>query len=321
MKPIFRIKSNEKDITDTIAKYFKSITIDDENGYLSDRVSLVLADNGKIEIPEKRSILTIAIGYKSRLINFGKFLITSITGNGLTLTISATSAHFKSSLTCRREKSWRLITLDKIIAQIAAQNDLKPAISKVFYSIRIDQRNQTSESDLNYLTKLARDYGASFKIQDGKLIFIEKNKGKTATGQNLPIVEISEIVGNYSFSISDRGGYTGVRAFWQDIPGGERKHILVGESENIFDVKQASRNKIEAQGKAQSKFDELQSQSKSLSLSITGNPKLITGQKARIYGIRSGLDGLWIIEKTNHSITPTKGYLTKINLLSIGNSK
>ncbi|SFN66767.1 hypothetical protein SAMN05421579_11450 [Xenorhabdus japonica] len=77
--------------------------------------------------------------------------------------------------------------------------------------------DQTNESDVSFLTRIAKQEGAIASVKNGELLFVRQGQNKTASGQDIPPVLIIRQSGdNHRFSLSDREAYTSVVAQWQD---------------------------------------------------------------------------------------------------------
>ena len=75
-------------------------------------------------------------------------------------------------------------TLGAVLNQVATDNGLTAAINSTLQSISIDKIvAQIAESDMHLCSRLARTYGALFKVSTGMLVFVPRGAGTTASGQ------------------------------------------------------------------------------------------------------------------------------------------
>ncbi|ELG0683577.1 phage late control D family protein, partial [Salmonella enterica] len=94
--------------------------------------------------------------------------------------------------------------------------------------IEIDHADQTDESDMSFLTRMADMLGAIATVKNGSLLFILPGGGVTADGKALPSFSLTRSHGDrHRFRISDRQAYTGVKAYWLDLNFGKKKKVSV----------------------------------------------------------------------------------------------
>ncbi|MGT6770975.1 contractile injection system protein, VgrG/Pvc8 family, partial [Escherichia coli] len=144
------------------------------------------------------------------------------------MTVSARSADFRDEFNVKREVSWHDVTVERVVSAIAHRYGLKPQISEMLMDIEIDHADQTEESDMSFLTRMAEMLGAITTVKSGNLLFIMPGGGVNAQGQPLPSFAITRNSGDrHQFRIADREAYTGVRAYWLDLNYGKKKKVSV----------------------------------------------------------------------------------------------
>ncbi|CDL83943.1 phage late control D family protein [Xenorhabdus szentirmaii] len=218
--PAFRLETNNKDITGKIQSRLMSLTLTDNRGLESDQLDLELDDSdGQLALPSRGDVLTLELGWHGRpLTPKGKFIVDEIEHSGAPdrLTIRARSADFRGDLNVKREQSYHKQTLEGIVSTIATRNQLQFQISDDLKGISM-HIDQTNESDVSFLTRIAKQEGAITSVKNGELLFICQGQNKTVSGQNISPVLITRKSGDsHRFSLSDREAYTGIIAQWQD---------------------------------------------------------------------------------------------------------
>nr|WP_274539929.1 phage late control D family protein [Xenorhabdus mauleonii] len=218
--PAFRLETNNKDITGKIQSRLMSLTLTDNRGLESDQLDLELDDSdGQLALPSRGDILTLELGWHGHsLTPKGKFVVDEIEHSGAPdrLTIRARSADFRGDLNAKREQSYHKQTLESIVSTVAARNQLQFQISDDLKGIAM-HIDQTNESDVSFLTRIAKQEGAIASVKNGELLFIRQGENKTASGKAITPVLITRKSGDsHRFSLSDREAYTGVIAQWQD---------------------------------------------------------------------------------------------------------
>lgn len=64
------------------------------------------------------------------------------------------------------------MTVERIVSAIAHRYKLKPVISEQLINAEIDHADQTRESDMSFLTRMADILGAIAMVKNGCLLFI-----------------------------------------------------------------------------------------------------------------------------------------------------
>lgn len=241
--PIFNVRvitkdKQEKDITQIVNDRFISMSISDNRGFEADMLELELSDHdGLLELPPRNATIQVAIGWhRSLLVDKGKYLVDEVQFSGAPdkVNIRARSADLKGSLSEKKERSFDKIKLTALVEQIAQENQLKAKVSESYSHITIHHIDQTSESDINLLTRLAQEYDAIATVKNGTLLFMPTGKGKTAGGADIPPFELTRQIGDsYNFSIAESDNYKAVRAYWHNTDTGKRGEVIIDENSKI----------------------------------------------------------------------------------------
>ncbi|WP_413742313.1 phage late control D family protein [Sodalis sp. RH15] len=217
--PDFRLMMNEKDITADLRPRLLSLTLTDNRGFDADQLDIELNDaDGQLQMPGRGAVISVFLGWLGEaLYGKGDFTVDEVEHHGApdTLIIRARSADFRGSLNSRREVSYHDTNLNDIVSQIATRNSLTPAVSDELKAIKIPHIDQTQETDAAFITRLAELNGAVAAIKAGRLMLFKPGSGKTVSGKAIPQMSIERRDGDrHSFTIADRGAYTGVTASW-----------------------------------------------------------------------------------------------------------
>jgi hypothetical protein len=86
---------------------------------------------------------------------------------------------------CRASRLLRIGIYHVLLASYGAEK-FGALVSQQLALIAIEHIDQSNESDLHLLTRLARQHGAVSKPVAGFLVFVFKGEAKSATGQQLP---------------------------------------------------------------------------------------------------------------------------------------
>lgn len=159
------------------------------DGEHADELHLSISNyDGMLQKPRKDERVTVRLGWKETgVAKIGEFVITEIdkVGPSAQFHIVGHSADLKKTLKKQKTRAWKKDKkLGDVIKDVAKDNDLQPAIDSELEKVEIEKIiAQTGESDMHLVTRLARQYGALAKFKDGRLVFVKKGKGTTASGQ------------------------------------------------------------------------------------------------------------------------------------------
>lgn len=178
--PQARIVYEGKDISADISPYLVSVGYTDKLSGESDELELRLEDtDGRWRgdwYPGKGDSLAVSIGYAGQeLVACGSFEIDEIELSFPPDEVSIRALATGISVSCRTRKSkgYEKTTLAGVVRVVCGRLGLTPAGEVA--DIPIDRVTQYHESDLAFLTRLAGEYGHTFKISGKKMIFQRKD--------------------------------------------------------------------------------------------------------------------------------------------------
>lgn len=320
--PSYRLLVNGTDITPRVNGRLIDLTLDETPGDEADTLSLTLSDHDNaLEIPTKGAEIQLAIGWKGQaLFDKGLFIVdeTSYSWAPNVLNITARSADMRNGLPTRRTRSWDQVTLSDLVTTIARGNELEPIIGGNLAAITIEHLDQTDESDLNLLTRLGERHDAIATVKAGRLLFTPRGEAATATGTALPSITVSPRSGDSgTYRETDRDGYTGVIAFWDDVDAGQQVQIQVGTEERVRRLRGTYANESEAKAAAQAELRRLNRGEAELSLALAiGRPEVGPEFRLQTEGFKPQIDGRqWVITRASHSLTGI-GLITQLDAIS-----
>ncbi|WP_426767390.1 phage late control D family protein [Erwinia aphidicola] len=353
--PDFMIRVNSENVTANISPRLISLTMTDNRGFEADQLDIELDDtDGQLAMPVRGAVISLFLGWKGQpLTGKGDFTVDEVEHHGApdTMTIRARSADFRGTLNSRREVSYHDTTLGAVIRQVAERNKLQPIIAEAFASVPVTHIDQTQETDAAFLTRIATLNGAVAAIKAGRLLFIKPGGGVTAAGKPIPQMTITRQDGDrHSFSISDRGAYTGVTASWlhtkkpkpkkvkvqrkpkerhlralehpaakkrkaapAKTPEAKEGDYLAGSEDNVFAITTVYATKAAAMRAAQAKWNKLQRGVADFSLTLAmGRADLFPETPVQVSGFKAVIDAQpWVISKVTHSLSGS-GYTTAL---------
>ncbi|MCW8843339.1 MAG: contractile injection system protein, VgrG/Pvc8 family [Rhodobacteraceae bacterium] len=310
MKLAFRIIADGSDVTEKFQDRLVSLTVTDESGQKSDRAEIAIDDRDNlVSLPETGAKLEIALGLEGKLVELGTFVVDDLSGNltPATMQISAKAADMLGGIRARKTRSWRDVTVLNIVEKIAAEQGLVASVAESLKSVRFSYLAQTSESDLNFLTRMARDLDAVAKPAGGYLVLVKRGEGKTPTGKPLPVfkVDISQIQRG-SWKITGRGQHGRVCAEWGERGTAQRHKVIIGKDEPQLNLRHPFATKEEAERAAKAALDRGKRASGSINIDLGGFwGELMAEAKVDLSGVKPELTGEWLITQVSHRLSNT----------------
>ena len=147
--------------------------------------------------PKRGQTLQVALGFAEfgGAADRGTYIVQGVTKSGgpAEFHVTAQSADLKKTLEIQKTRTWPAPkTLGDVLNEVAGDNGLAPAVDGALAAIAIDMIvAQTGESDMHLVMRLARRYDAVAKFAQGKLVFVPKGAGTTASGAAMAAVVIT----------------------------------------------------------------------------------------------------------------------------------
>ncbi len=320
--PIFRILADGSNITEIIQDRLLSLRLRDEVGFESDDVEIVLDDRDhSIELPNVGAELDISLGYReTELTHMGLFRVDEVelSSPPMQMVIRAKAANFaagksaKGLLQTQKTRAWDEVSLADVVKKISDEHNYKAVVDKHYEQIRFDHIDQTAESDLHLLIRLAKEYGAVVKPMDTYLCFVAEGKTEKADGESLPLLELAPAdIFTWRVALSYRKAYAAVKAKWHDKILAKTLSLTVGEGEPVFEISHLHNNEKAAYEAAQSTLKKSQRGNATINLSLSGCLEASAKRKLKLMGFRGGVDGEWICQKVEHQLN-SSGFSTTI---------
>ncbi|MDP1644761.1 MAG: contractile injection system protein, VgrG/Pvc8 family [Thiobacillus sp.] len=336
MQPAFRIYANQTEITAAIRDRLIEMTVTDEAGIQSDELKLTLDDrrreDGAIaQLPRIGTVLTVSIGYaETHLVSLGRFIVDEVEMNAppATLSVSAKAADMVGPFRSPKTRSWDATTLGKLVETIAAEHRYKPKVDPELGAIQIPHLDQTEESDMALLTRIAAKHDAIAKPVDGFLVLARQGAAKTITGQSLPTIQLaaSDLAEwRYRHSARKPGGSGatkdgdtqkppatasgGTKAYWWDFGLGERREVTTGKPP-FEEIRYVHATEAEARAATATKKNAGERGQGELSFSLPGDPRLSAEGRLSI-SLRQGIPTDWRIKRVEHRLG-AQGYTCQV---------
>ena len=321
MRPTFRLIADGADITANIKDRLLSLSYKDEAELKSDRLSVRLDDRPRREdgtyvaLPEIGATLELHLGYvETGTTAMGSFTVDEIKRSGpvAVLEIGAKAAGMDGPFRSQTSKSWTDATLGDIARTIAREHGFEAKIEQALGGVRIPHADQTNESPMAFLNRLAGQHDGIAKPANGMLVLAPKGTAKAVTGQDLPGVTVRPAdlsTWSYSYSARKEAGQAGGKggpaggvqsAYWDKD---EARMVTVQEGEPPYqNVRFASSNPGEAGAAAAATKNGKDREKAKFSAAATGNSKFMAEQRMTLSGFRPGIPTDWRVTSVEHRL-------------------
>lgn len=319
MKPTFRIVADGSDITALINDRLLLLRTLDKPGMESDEFELRIDDrDGAVTLPKRGAGIEIYLGYGSNaLARLGRYTVDDIEASGPpdTLVIRGKASDMRGTGKTTRSGSWENVPLSRIVRDIAARNGWAPECSVATVVPRVDQ---LSESDFNFITRLAKDHDCTAKVADSKLLVLPRQSGQTASGKSLAAVIIRRSdVSRWQFRFTDRTTQKAVKAKYQDKKTGELVNLTLDNDDApaglppVHTDRHIHPNKSAAEQAAKARLAAFNRSTAEVRLEMVGRTDLFAERQINAQGFKEGLDGVFLVDSVEQVFTQS-GWSTSV---------
>lgn len=303
----YKVVANGPDITAAIRSRLLSLEITDNSGVDSDTVVIELDNReGKVKLPATGAELKVWIGFDDNLIFKGLYEVDEleIPLDDDVFTIHAKAIKMKGSLKAPQDLTYDNITFGSLVDQIANRHGYEAKVAGELSAVTFPHIDQKSESDLNLLSRLARESGGFFKPVANKLVIATKGSGRSVSGKTLPKVTISDSANTSGrVTIQKRSDYKSVIANWFDEVNQIEVQAVAGSGEPQYKVRRIHPDQEQAQRAAEAKLKGFQRGQATMSFVRPLMPGLSPESKVTFENHHQVANKEWLIESVNHKIT------------------
>ncbi|HGN1105766.1 TPA: contractile injection system protein, VgrG/Pvc8 family [Pseudomonas aeruginosa] len=307
--PRWRVLLGDQDVTGKLAPRLVSLSITECRSDQADQLDITLSDHdGLLELPRRGVVVRVFLGWSDErgMVDKGTFEVDEVEFSGPpdVITLRARSADMSNALRTRGTRSFHKTTIKAIVETIAKAHKLTPVVG-TFGGTKIAHIDQTDESDLAFLNRIGKRYDAVATIKEGKLLFLPIGKGDTASGKEMPTIELTRRDGDaIRYQVADRDSYTGVHASWQDKGKAKRRHVLAGVIGNAKRLRQLYASEEDALEAARAEWARLQRGTATLRFELAyGRPDLAPQTRVRILGTKALISStVWLLSRVTHKL-------------------
>lgn len=313
--PSFSLAANDKDITAVIQDRFVSLSLVDETGENSDKLEIVLSDSDTdkpIKIPPRGAELALSLGYDGKMTKKGIFVCDDVSGRGwpAQLVITAHAAPWdetpkgKVDFQSHKTRSWKVgTTIGAMVQKMANEHGMTAVISPSLAAVVLPHFDQSEESDMNLLLRIAKKYDAIAKPAGGKLIFTKRGDATTASGAALPRIAVDAAdVTAFEWSISTRDSAGTVVAYYHAKRAAKRHEVTAGTGEPVKRIKQYFATADMALAAAKAELARRARGEYKITLNMPGDPRMTAECLLDVTGFRTELNGEWLVKRVEHAL-------------------
>lgn len=323
MKPSARLIIDGRDVSTAVFGsdgVLASMTITDEAGIKADCLELELDDREGFKAPRRGTEIKVWLGYEPQPVYMGRYRVDEWTKGGplRTLTVTARSAELTTVIRAAKTRAWDKTTVGEIVKKIAGEHSLSAVIAPKIAALKIEHIDQQSESDVGFLSRLARRSGATFKLADGKVLMAEKGSSTLPSGKPKAVITLRPTDGGrWSATEQGRGDYSAVKCCYMDHGKGKRVFVTAGSGKPCHTDRRLYGSADEARRAATAQLGELTRAKITMSFEGEGNTDMFAEAEVQAVGFDPDVDGQFMIKTVTHTLDGS-GYRTSLALESKG---
>ena len=318
-KPAYTVEAGGADVTRQIQDLLLDLRVTLTSDRASDTLEIDLSDAAlALATPAAERELRVSLGYAdSGLTPMGVYYHDE-TDRQLDpgrLTVRATAADFRrrSSLKAPKRRAFDNVALGDLVKGIAAEHGYVGRTAPALAGIALAHIDQTAESDLHLLRRLARQYDATAKAAGGFLVFAPKGSGRSAgTAQPLPTITLATadlISGRHA--VRGRPRYGSVIASYNDVEAATLVHVRAGNDDPVYEIREPFPDRAQALDAAAGRLARLARQTSTLEVSVLGSPAVVS--EAVVVMTEWPIAGSrWTVQRAKHTVSKIRGYVTTV---------
>jgi len=325
--PVARIIWNGHDATTDLKPLLSSVTFTDHEEGAADDVEITLDNSEGLwfnsQYPTEGDTMQLYLGYTDKLIDCGLFQIDELTLSGAphVIDIKAISSFISKALKTKNSKAFESQTLRQVAQYFCGKHNLRliDKTENMLVQVYIDRITQEEETDLQFLSRLAKEYGFLFSVKGEKLTFTSYYELDNAPAvKDISVLQLS----NYSITEKTYDTYSAgflrkrdsrrnkiIEADYSD--GLSTKNVnsehVIGNVSNEKQAEQRIRGRLWSKNKAK----------QSGILNLEGDPSLIAGINFNLTGLGNA-SGKYHITTSTHKISGDGAYLTSLEIRKTG---
>lgn len=325
-RPDFVLTYEQTDITADVANQLLSFDYTDYLDGQSDELQLAFEDvDGRwlnAWYPAQGDSLSLSVGDQfTGLIAWGSFEIAEIEHERRpdVVTIKALSTGISKANRTLQPKAYENTSLAQIVRIVAGR--LKLSVTGTVRDIAIKRATQYQERDVEFLTRLAAEYGHAFKIVGQTLVFTDRLA--LAEQDPVAVVDWADVIRSRLRDLIKGvpesavvSGYDSKTKQAYVVKRQSKAKRAKAKRSSTTDTLKITPNKGESQAQMEARADaalEAADDQIAGTLTLVGSPKLVAGQVLRLTGYGQ-MSGKYLVKQSRHSYSRLAGYTTDIEV-------
>lgn len=327
--PFAQILYNGIDITKDVSNDLISLSYTDNTEGKADDLNISLDDTALLWAngwyPQKGDQLQVFFGYTDLSVKAGTFEIDeiSISGPPDRIDIKAIATGTARALRTAKSFAHEDKTLPEIARTVAEANSL--TLQGNIAPIRIKRTTQNRETDLAFLSRIAKDYGYLFSIRDSVMTFTSMYD--IDDSDSVASIDKTQ-VSSYSFTDKLVGVYKEAKSTFHNTETRETVNVsfvpFADDVEGLpineavadtIEIRTKAENTQQAEAKTKAAIYRANTEGQTGRLSLAGNPLLLSGSNIDATGFGK-LSGKYQIVSSSHNISGS-GYTSDIEIKRI----
>lgn len=347
--PITEVLFGTDNVTAAISPMLVRVEVTDYLEGQADELEITLEDREGlfrgIYWPAKGDDLSVSIGYDSGPLKglwpCGAFVVdeTEAAGPPATMTLRGLSSSVKAvGQRQLKSRGFENQTLEQIAAKVA--DGWGGAVIGVVPDVTFARVTQSNETDLKFLTRMARKFGAVMKVRGTDLVFHKLSdltgldllfrvepqdvmqyriRAKTADVPAQRVVRVwnPQTKRMVSQAVTEKMRASSVKTEPLPKAGPATRTIIPGERPGRLDVDKLM-DRVEDAAQAQVRLDAalLRAQLNALECTITlhGDPRIRAGMSIGTLGFGEHLDGDFLVRRVRHVLDRSQGFITEVDM-------
>lgn len=299
-----------------------SLSVTDEAGRKSDAVELELDDREGFKAPAPNTEIQVWLGYEPTPVYMGRYKVDQWTkrggDSGRMLHVSAKAAELTSDIRAARARSYHGKTVGQIVNEVAGRHGLTAVVDPEVAGRPIGHIDQSHESDVHFLTRLAHRNGATFKLADGKIVIAKKGATKLPSGSAKPTITLTPgMVATWTATSANRGDYKAVSAQYGDHKHGRRGRVRSGAGNPEHRVRVLYATKNEAHRASFAAQHDLKRGTANFETEGAGLPDVFAECVILAKGFDPDVDGEYVVKSVRH-VLESRGFRTTLTMETLG---
>ena len=273
--------------------------------------------------PERGDKVAASIGYLGGpVMDCGTYEVdvprASGSRSGDVLEFRATSAYQSKPLKTRTRKEYENKSLRQIITEVASRNGYQ--VSGQIRDIHFRYKRQRRERDLEFIRRLAEDYGHFVSLKHGRLVFYKREELERAAP--VRIFELADGATIIEWEAEEKADkiYSRAEAKYLDP---DKKRVTLAKAEDpqaktgdVLKIDERVENRAQAEALAKGRLKKTNEDRRTARLTLVGDPLLCAGSKVALGATFGKYAGEYLIHVARHRLERAS-YTTEIELKGV----